>query len=461
MPFEPLHIEDLRIGHYVKLECSWWKHPFATNTFKVTTKNEIYRIKKISKLKLFYDPDLSDPVSDLLDEDRPTETDPPVFDLAEPTTRAAKSIPLDADPQYVQEEENTQKPKFLYEDRITRCEVLKERRKQLNRTEREYGEATKQAKVALKNISAGDVSGLRMAEHMLSDLTKTLKANRSVMAILEVMNSSETEDPLFVHAMNVSVLSLLVGKVMNLDYQELMALGVGALAHDIGFLNLPRDVRLTTAGFAREGAQAKFHIQQGLAAIDRIPEFPQASAKIIAQHHERLNGKGYPHGLTRDDISPLAKIVMIVDEYDERCNHPEKEQDVTPYEALSIMYQNATVRKNGEFDDDILIMLIQTLGVYPPGTLVELNDGSVGVVMSINPQCRIRPQVLIYVPGLPQDEATIVDLSQDEELTIEKSLRPNQISKAAKSYLCPSRITGFFPSTSEMSLFSQTRQTVS
>ena len=70
MPFEPLKIEDLRIGHYVKLECSWWRHPFATNTFKVTTKAELQRIKKISKLQLFYDPDLSDPVPDI-EEDLP------------------------------------------------------------------------------------------------------------------------------------------------------------------------------------------------------------------------------------------------------------------------------------------------------------------------------------------------------------------------------------------------------
>ena len=99
--------------------------------------------------------------------------------------------------------------------------------------------------------------------------------------------------------------------------------------------------------------------------------------------------------------------------------------------------------------------------MYPPGTLVELNDGSVGIVISINPLFRTKPQIMIYDPEIPQDEAAIVDLSQDEELAIDKSLRPNEISKRVKNYLCPNRITGFFPSSSEISLFSQTRQAVS
>jgi len=257
-----------------------------------------------------------------------------------------------------------------------------------------------------------------------------LKADRSVMAILEVMNSTDLDDPIFVHAMNVCVLSMLVGNLMGLEEEELVSLGLGALAHDIGYLNLPRELQLTTAGFSREGTNRKLHIQQGLTSVGRIPEFPEAGVQIIAQHHERVNGNGYPDGLTQDQISPLAKIVMIIDEYDELCNG--QGQEFTPYEALSLMYQNISVKKNCEFDEDILIQLIKSLGVYPPGTLVELNDGSVGVVISINPQCRTLPQVMIYVPGVPQDEATIVDLSQDKDLTIEKSLRPKELSKDAK-----------------------------
>jgi len=121
------------------------------------------------------------------------------------------------------------------------------------------------------------------------------------------------------------------------------------------------------------------------------------------------------------------------------------------------MYQNTSVKKKCEFDENILIQLIKTLGVYPPGTLLELNDGSVGVVISINPQDLTNPQIMIYVSGVPQDEAAIVDLSQDKDLAIEKSLRPKELSNQAKQYLNPSRATGFFPSSYEISLFAQTK----
>jgi len=452
MPFEPLNIEDLRIGHYVKLECSWWKHPFATNMFKVTTRTELRRIKKITKLQLFFDPDRSDP--------SPEEDELPSHELSSPDSDVQSDIEsvdgsFEQEPQGELEEEKEETPRFLPEDRKSRREILRERRSQLKKTERAYKETAKQTKAALKNMVSGDVAGLRMAENMLIDLTKMLKADRSVMAILEVMNSTDLDDPLFVHAMNVCVLSMLVGNLMGLEEEELVSLGLGALAHDIGYLNLPREVQLTTAGFTREGANRKLHIQQGLTGIERIPEFPEAGVQIIAQHHERLNGNGYPDGLTQDEIFPLAKIVMIIDEYDELCHG--QGQELTPYEALSLMYQNTSVKKKCEFDENILIQLIKSLGVYPPGTLVELNDGSVGVVISINPQCRTTPQIMIYVPGIPQDEATIVDLSQDEDLTIEKSLRPKELSKEAKRYLNPSRATGLFPSSSEISLFAQTQ----
>ncbi len=452
MPFEPLNIEDLRIGHYVKLECSWWKHPFATNMFKVTTRTELRRIKKITKLQLFFDPDLSDP--------SPEEDELPSHELSSPDSDVQSDIEsvegsFEQEPQGELEEEKEETPRFLPEDGKSRREILRERRSQLKKTERAYAETAKQTKAALKNMTSGDVAGLRMAENMLLEITKMLKADRSVMAILEVMNSTDLDDPFFVHAMNVCVLSMLVGNIMGLEEEELVSLGLGAIAHDIGYLNLPRELELTTSGFTREGAKTKLHIQQGLIGIGRISKFPEAGVQIIAQHHERLNGKGYPDGLTQDQISPLAKIVMIIDEYDELCHG--QGQELTPYEALSLMYQNTSVKKKCEYDENILIQLIKSLGVYPPGTLVELNDGSIGVVISINPQDRTNPQIMIYVPGVPQDEATIVDLSQDEDLTIEKSLRPKELSKEAKRYLNPSRATGFFPSSSEISLFAQTQ----
>ncbi len=136
MAFVPLEIEDLRLGMYVKLKCSWFKHPFSTNTFKVTSTQDLQTIKKISDLKLYYDPDLSDldfsPSSETLEEQRPTlysEEEPPIQDSDAPEEEIS---PLTAPPA----EEDV--VKSAWEEKEIRMDAFRERREQLRHTERAY-----------------------------------------------------------------------------------------------------------------------------------------------------------------------------------------------------------------------------------------------------------------------------------------------------------------------------------
>ena len=441
MAFEPLKLEDLRKGLFVKLECSWWKHPFATNKFKVTTQKEIQIIKGISNLQLYFDPQLSDPAEPV---DEPPPVKKPVVKIPDPPSITEEAV--------VEETKKEEVPSYLQGDRENRVAAFNKRRVHLKQTEKAFEHATRQTKAALRNMSSGDEGGFRSALQIVSKLTDSLSDDRTVMALLEIMQAEEDEeDPLIFHSMNVCVLSLLLGKELGLSQEELEWLGTGALAHDVGFLRIPRDLKLTTAGFARSGTNIKLHIHQGMAVANRIQDFPNPSLNIISQHHERLNGKGYPKGLSGDEISRLAKIVMVIDEYDDLCHNSERSVNLTPYEALSLMYRNATVQKTGEFDAELIVLLIQSLGVYPPGTLVELSDGSIGVVISINPEIRTRPQVMVYVEGVPNDEAVIADLAEDIDLTIEKSLRPQDLNTEIRKYLNSNRITKYFPSAKQSS----------
>ena len=262
MAFETLAVQDLRKGMYVKLECSWWKHPFASNKFKVTSQKEMQIIQGISKLKLFYDPALSDTV--LPKEELPLETVIP-DKREEPLLQSEDSLEV--------ERKKEEIPSYLQGEREDRVIALQKRRTQLKQTERAFEDATRQAKAALRNISSGDGAGLRSAMELTSSLTKALSNDRTVMALLEVMTAAEDDDPLFLHSMNVCVLSLLIGKELGLSEEDLEWLGVGALAHDIGFLSIPRQLNLTTAGFAKEKVDPKLHIHHGLSAVNRIPHF--------------------------------------------------------------------------------------------------------------------------------------------------------------------------------------------
>ncbi len=447
MAFEPLEIKDLRLGMYVKLKCSWFKHPFATNSFKVTSIQDLQTIKKISSLKLYYDPDLSDP--DSLPSSETLEESAPILD-----SDASKEeiSPLTAPPA----EEDV--VKSAWEEKEIRLEAFRERREQLRHTERAYFDSVRMTKVAFRKFLGGDAVGLRATQDIYSTIWNTLNKNRALMALLEVMSADEPEDPLFFHNYNVCVLSVLVGKEMGLSEEDLHWLGVGALCHDVGFLNIPRDLHLTTGGWSTVAADFKLHVEQGVKVAQQFQDFPKESLAAISQHHERLNGTGYPLGLQGDEISLFAKIVMVVDEYDYLCNGSERGKNMIPNKALSYLYKNETVKRKGEFSPDVIIALIRALGVYPPGTFVELNDGIIGVVVGVDPQIRAKPQVMTHTPELPKDEVTIIDMAQDEDVSIQRCLRPDELDKKIWQALSPQRVTGHTLSTMEGATLSPARR---
>ncbi len=309
-------------------------------------------------------------------------------------------------------------------------------------------------KVAFRNLIGGDTVGLSATQDIYSTIWKTLNKNKALMAFLEIMSATEANDTLFFHNFNVCVLSALVGKEMGLSEKDLQWLGVGALCHDVGYLNIPRDLHLTPGGFVTTPTNSKHHVKQGIKVSQQFPDFPKESLAVISQHHERLNGTGYPLGLQGDDISLFAKIVMVVDEYDYLCNGSERGKNMVPNKALSYLYKNEAVKRKGEFSQDVIIGLIRALGVYPPGTFVELNDGVIGVVVGVNPQIRAKPQVMTYAPELPKDEVTIIDMAQDEDVSIQRCLRPEELSRKIRRALSPQRFTGHTLSTMESATLS-------
>jgi hypothetical protein len=130
-----------------------------------------------------------------------------------------------------------------------------------------------------------------------------------------------------------------------------------------------------------------------------------------------------------------------VNYYDKLCNHVDPKQSMTPHEALSLMFSKQVAK----FDKQTLQTLVKLLGIYPPGTVVQLSDDSVGIVISLNRSELLKPGVLIYSADIPKEEAVIIDLSRHTDLTIRKSLRPAQLSKEMFEYLNPrERVSYFF-----------------
>lgn len=421
MAFVALAPEDLRIGLYIKLECSWWNHPFAKSKFKITSQKEISTLRAIRKGKLFYDPDLSDSEPTQLTQNVPDHSD----EVSDTDSRPSSEVA---------EQKSSEE---IRQERIHACRMHSA---ELEKAGFLYQQALSQTKIALKRINDGHAGGLKSAHQVVKSVGEALKHKDTAMAIIDVVSSTDSEERFVAHSLNVGILSMVVGQELGVQEEDLLILGVGALLHDIGKAHLPAGLRSKHVGLTPQERQEWLrHPKLGKETVERFTAFPAAGVDIVYQHQERLNGTGFPRGLAGNQISFFAKIVMVVDEYDNLCNQADVEKNLTPAEALSYLYQDGKVQEKGEFSEDVIIALVRVLGVYPPGTVVELDNGRYGLVTGVNFEDRTKPRIMLWTPDFPKEDAMVIDLAE-EECVIVHSLHPRQLPQTAQEYFFSSRV---------------------
>ena len=321
--------------------------------------------------------------------------------------------------------------------------AFESRLKQLRRAEQNYDDVLKQSKIMFQEFRTGRTRAIGRATTMISSLGKLIRDADTSMALMNLMASADQDQDVFMHSLNVCTLSMMLGQAFELDEDQLECLGMGAMFHDLGLWESERaPIGSSVAISPKHQRSLKEHPTLGKNMVNRALGLSHPCLEIIEQHHERLDGSGYPKGLTTKDIGFLSKLVMVVDEYDELCNVQDVSRRLTPYEALAFLYSK---RREVQWED-AMVALIQMLSVYPPGSIVELSDSSFGVVSSINPHERMKPYVMLYAPDIPREEALIVDLSQESSLSIVKNLRPREVSQGIRDYLNPRKIISYFPS---------------
>ena len=234
----------------------------------------------------------------------------------------------------------------------------------------------------------------------------------------------------------------MLAKGLGLAPDQARLLGTGALLHDIGLSEIPdRVLRKRPDQTTKPERELRaLHVEYGV-NIGKKLALPPGVLAIIAQHHELADGSGYPLGTALDKISPLARIVSLVNFYDNLCNPQDPGNAMTPHEALSFMYAQRRVK----FDANVLQVLVHSLGVYPPGSIVRLSNDAIAMVVSVNPKKALRPWVLVYDPSVPREEAIMLDLEREPGLNIRQAIRPDTLQPIVHAYLCPrKRLTYFF-----------------
>lgn len=216
------------------------------------------------------------------------------------------------------------------------------------------------------------------------------------------------------HAVEVMILSLLIGRKMGIDRERLLKLGMGAILADIGKVRVPAEI-LNKKGKLEpeEFEEMKRHVEYSYSMLKDLVGISSLSRQIVLLHHEKLDGSGYPNGFSGDQIPLLVRIATVCDIFCAIVSDRTYNNRISVDTAIEIL-RSATPLK---LDQDVFAVLNQVIDVYPPGTLVELGDGKVCLVIKSNPNSPTRPVLRVIENHAAGEE---IDLMQELTLFIKK-----------------------------------------
>ncbi|MFN3303371.1 MAG: HD-GYP domain-containing protein [Roseateles sp.] len=413
-----IDVSQLTVGMFIHLDLGWMSHPFPLSSFKITSTDQLLILRRLGLRQVRWSP----AKSDLALQSRPAELD----GAASGEAGAAAGVPASAEPS----------PEELAREAHRRA--LAAQREALRLCEEQYREAAAGFRGVMDLVQADPQQARAQAEGLTAALLDKMLVEGDLN--MRLLNES-AGDRNTAHALNVCIIALLLGRTFGLGRDEMMDLGVGSLLHDVGKLEVAARLRHRDESFTSAELQAyQQHVAKGV-SIGQTMGLAPAPLLIIAQHHEHADGTGFPQRINMDRMSTGARIVALVNRFDGLCNPLITSKAMTPHEALSLMFAQGRNR----FDATMLNAFIRMMGVYPPGSTVQLTDDRYALVVSVNSARPLKPRVMVHDLKVPKEEALILNLEEMPDLGIRRSLKPQFLPRAALDYLSPrARIAYFF-----------------
>ncbi len=372
-------VDQLKPGVYIaNFNCSWISHPFLTSKKRITSYKDIEKIKRSGINEVYIDTTKGIDIYNSFSKEeflRYFEDESINLDSSDDLDFEIQ-VPLSKELHKAKEIQNRA------------FNILKQAHEELR-----YGEALKFPEI----------------QDTVKEIVESISRNRD--ALILISNIKNKDEYTYEHSINVSILTAGICKALKMPKEEIVDYTLGALLHDIGKSKIPDEILNKKSPLSpKEYETLKKHVTYGVEIINANKEINERAAEIIAEHHERENGTGYPRKLSGHEISFGGKLGAILDVYDAltswRVYHP----PLHPVQAIKEIYTHRSIY----FDENLTEQFVKFLGIYPPGSLVKLESGFLAIVLEAGRQSILRPRVrLIYdlnkgVPITPRN----MDLSE-------------------------------------------------
>jgi len=274
--------------------------------------------------------------------------------------------------------------------RVTANENPPEESTDMAAIRRRYAEAVSVASMVWENARSNTLPDPASAKSMVDGLAQAVVRNRSALMALTALK--EYDNYTFTHMVNVSILTMAQARGLGVEGTLLREFGFAALMHDIGKVKTPSEIlnkpdKLTDEEFTI----MKRHTIDGAEILRGTPDIPTLAPVVAFEHHLRIDGSGYPEGISRPNLNLATMLCGIADVYDAMRSQRKYQQAFPSDRILAVLQRN----DGTQFDQNLVRRFVQLLGIYPVGNLVKLDNGEIAVVLQVHAPDPYRPKVRV------------------------------------------------------------------
>lgn len=240
----------------------------------------------------------------------------------------------------------------------------------------------------LDSIENDDGIDIAKSRSVISNCVKSILSNAN--ALLWLCKIKDQDHYTAEHCMRVGILAIAFGRFLGFEKKELELLGMSGMLHDVGKMKVPSDILNKPSRLSRiEFDIMRQHTIFGKDILETYKDLEPIIKDSAHFHHERIDGKGYPQKVHGGYLHKYIRMITIIDAYDAITSDRSYKQGSPAFDALKILFSE----RGKHFDTELVEAFIRMVGIYPPGTLVELTNGEVGIVVSANNESRLRPKI--------------------------------------------------------------------